>query len=79
MARSLETVIQVLRTLTRVMKSQAGTMRSQMVARKNKTDVATSQAGAMARSEHGCNKVYRGNGTGNGIRPDRPDKIGRGR
>lgn len=60
MARSLETVIQVLRTLTRVMKSQAGTMRSQMVARKNKTGVATSQAGAMARSEHGCNKVYRG-------------------
>lgn len=78
-ARSLETVIQVLRSLTRVTKSQAGTMRSQMVAGRNKTDVATSQAGAKARSEDGCNKVYSGNGTGNGIRTDRPNEIGRGR
>lgn len=60
------------------MKRQPRAKRSQMVARRNKTDVVTSQAGAMTRSEHGYNKVYSGSGNGNGIRTDRCDKIDRG-
>lgn len=39
--------------------------------------LATSQTGAITRSEHGCNQVY--SGSGNGIRMDRPDKTDRGR
>lgn len=48
------------------MKRQPRAKRSQTVARRNKTDVVTSQAAAMTRSEHGCNKVYSGSGLGMG-------------